>query len=204
MDEPQVALAPGTAIITHKTLDSIAGLLVAHSYLSARKGSTRGVIKGFVPGHGGDIYFVSHDDDATMAVYGWHEMELAEGEPVKFEPVPVSQKFGTRPKPFKPDFEAWEWLKAASESKLGRFSRLTHVSCHDTLSQTECQLWVEWEEPRVQVVINLGPNPKSSQTSATIHGHKASVASPAELQIRLDAIMAKYNYILTGTEDGID
>lgn len=84
MKEPEQVLAAGTRIRTHDVIDGNAGILVKKKYLNARRVSTEGNIAGFVPGHGhgGDVYWVVHDDD-TVAVYGWEEFELVAAPPLK-------------------------------------------------------------------------------------------------------------------------
>ena len=80
MEEPQQVLCPGTKIITHEDPSAsvgCAGLLVKPKYLEARRPNTKGEVAGFVPGHGGDVYWVRHED-GQVAVYGWWEFELAE------------------------------------------------------------------------------------------------------------------------------
>lgn len=77
MNEPKQVLGTGTRIRTHSTLGSIVGLIVKTEYLSARRANAFAVIGGFVPGHGGDVYWARHDD-STVAVYGWPEFELVD------------------------------------------------------------------------------------------------------------------------------
>jgi len=62
MEEPKHILVPGTRIVTHDVLGSIAGMLVKPQHLENRRFNTPGVIGGWVPGHGGDVYWVSHED----------------------------------------------------------------------------------------------------------------------------------------------
>lgn len=78
MTEPKYVLAEGIKICTHKTLYPITGMLIKQEYLDRRRPSTSGTIKGFVAGHGGDIYWVEHENDKSISVYGWMEFELTE------------------------------------------------------------------------------------------------------------------------------
>lgn len=78
MIEPAQVLGAGTKVITHETLGSITGMLVKPQHLDARRPSTVGTIGGWVPGHGGDVYWVEHDTVAgkPIAVYCFTEFEL--------------------------------------------------------------------------------------------------------------------------------
>ncbi len=82
MNEPKCVLGVGTKIITSIALHPTTGLMVKPKYLEARRPSTAGIIQGFVPGHGGDIYWVEHEDE-SIAVYGWMEFELVDDEDVE-------------------------------------------------------------------------------------------------------------------------
>ena len=76
MKEPEYILEPYTRIRTDKTLGSTAGFMIGPKAMSQRVPDTIGVISGIVPGHGGDVYFVSHIGATGMAAYGWQEFEL--------------------------------------------------------------------------------------------------------------------------------
>lgn len=75
MQEPESILSNGTRVRTDRTLGSTVGMLVKQQYLDARRSNAEGTIKGWVTGHGGDVYWVQHDD-GTVAAYGWMEFEL--------------------------------------------------------------------------------------------------------------------------------
>lgn len=77
MNEPNEVLATGTKIQTHKQLEAPTGFIVKARYLEARRTNSFGVVGGFVPGHGGDVYWVRHDD-GEVAVYGFWEFELVQ------------------------------------------------------------------------------------------------------------------------------
>lgn len=79
MEEPRYVLKPGTRIQVHDELDptGTVGVFVSDIYLNQRHAGKTGTLWGFVPGHGGDIYWVEHDD-GSRAVYGWREFELLE------------------------------------------------------------------------------------------------------------------------------
>lgn len=53
MDLSQIK--PGLKIKTIKKLESTAGMLISDSYLKNRVANKPGVIKNWVPGHGGDV-----------------------------------------------------------------------------------------------------------------------------------------------------
>ena len=77
MNEPKQVLANGTRITTHIDLDSTSGLLIKQDLLDNRERGVNGVICGIVGGHGGDFYWVKHEDGVKSA-YGWMEFELIE------------------------------------------------------------------------------------------------------------------------------
>lgn len=84
MNQPEHILMQGTRIVTHATLnmgdndpDPTRGMLIRQEYLDARRPSMGGTIRGWVPGHGGDVYWVQNDDGGKAA-YGFWEFELAE------------------------------------------------------------------------------------------------------------------------------
>ena len=79
MQEPAYILSPGTKIVTDKMLGSTAGIFVLPHYLAARRAGVKGVIRNWVAGHGGDIYWVEHED-GSIAVYGWMEFEFDTGQ----------------------------------------------------------------------------------------------------------------------------
>ena len=79
MNEPTYILDSGTKIVTDKRLGSTSGIFVRPQYIEARRPSAKGVIKNWVAGHGGDIYWVEHEDGA-IAVYGWMEFEFDTGQ----------------------------------------------------------------------------------------------------------------------------
>ena len=75
MNEPEFILLNGTRIETHEVLGSTGGLMVRGDYVTNRKPSAIGIIRGVVPGHGGDAYWVTHDY-GDVAVYCFREFEL--------------------------------------------------------------------------------------------------------------------------------
>ncbi|MEK7151426.1 MAG: hypothetical protein AAB784_01780 [Patescibacteria group bacterium] len=59
---------------THGSLESTMGLLVARKHLDARQPNKEGEVKGWVPGHGGDVWWVAHNDE-TVGAYSFEEFE---------------------------------------------------------------------------------------------------------------------------------
>lgn len=59
-------------------LESTDGLIAAPAYLDARKTGVLGTVVNALPGHGGDVWLVSHDNSAEMAVYAYTELEPAQ------------------------------------------------------------------------------------------------------------------------------
>lgn len=82
MKEPKYILQDGTKVITHVVLHPTTGMLIAADKLANRRANTPGTVVGVVGGHGGDVYWVRHED-GTVAAYGWPEMELEGGDPVE-------------------------------------------------------------------------------------------------------------------------
>lgn len=78
MECPSVILRNHTKVIIHDTIDKDPGFLVKKHHLECRKPSVSGIICGVVPGHGGDVYWVKHEDE-TIGAYGYPEFELAPG-----------------------------------------------------------------------------------------------------------------------------
>ena len=58
---------------------STGGMLVAAKHINARREDVVGEVVGIVPGHGGDAWFVRHDDDAEVAAYYTTELEHLDG-----------------------------------------------------------------------------------------------------------------------------
>jgi hypothetical protein len=66
-------------IKTANVLESTQGMIVPVTNLNNRKPGMLGRITGYVPGHGGDVWWVEHDEDHLIAPYSVMEMsELAE------------------------------------------------------------------------------------------------------------------------------
>lgn len=82
MEEPRYILNNGTKVVTHLHCNGpvgATGILVKPYLLEARRPKAKGETCGIVPGHGGDVYWVRHED-GQVAAYGWWEFELDEND----------------------------------------------------------------------------------------------------------------------------
>lgn len=50
------------------------GMMIAPKYLSTRRVGATGTVKSWVPGHGGDVWWIEHDD-GSVAAYCFTEFE---------------------------------------------------------------------------------------------------------------------------------
>ena len=57
----------GLKVKTNKRLGSTRGFLIAQPHLDARQPNKEGEVVGYVPGHGGDVWWVTHNDGTTGA-----------------------------------------------------------------------------------------------------------------------------------------
>lgn len=60
-------LENGKKVKTSYMLGSTTGFLIHPKHLSARRSNTEGILHSYVPGHGGDVWFIQHDDDSVGA-----------------------------------------------------------------------------------------------------------------------------------------
>lgn len=74
MDAEKISLQ--MRVRTNPKLFSTAGFIVAQRCLDARRANAEGTIGGYVPGHGGDVWFVAHDD-GSVGAYSTDEFEPA-------------------------------------------------------------------------------------------------------------------------------
>ena len=65
MKEEDVKL--GLRVKTNNRLYETRGMIIAQKHLDARQPNKEGTVSGYVPGHGGDVYWVKHDDGTTGA-----------------------------------------------------------------------------------------------------------------------------------------
>lgn len=72
----------GTRVRTNTELGETKGFLIVERHLKARKPNALGLIAHYVPGHGGDVWFVRHSegdaksDPCPIAAYSYGEFEL--------------------------------------------------------------------------------------------------------------------------------
>lgn len=64
----------GMWIKTTKLGDS-KGMTIAYKHLSVRQEGVEGTVLGWVPGHGGDVWFVQHRDSQDVGAYVFTEFE---------------------------------------------------------------------------------------------------------------------------------
>jgi hypothetical protein len=72
-------LRAGMAVRTHTKLDSTIGRLVAPQNLCLRRPATNGTVLGYVPGYGGDVWWVDHENGGGVAPYCYTEFDLIVG-----------------------------------------------------------------------------------------------------------------------------
>lgn len=58
----------------------VKGLLVKPRHLEVRALGKTGIVKGYVPGHGGDVWWVQHDGSDEVGAYCFTEMEQLPGQ----------------------------------------------------------------------------------------------------------------------------
>lgn len=76
-------LKPGTRVITNKELDpDLRGIMVHPKHLRVRKTNQPGMIEHYAPGHGGDVWYVKHDDSDEIGAYIYTEFELLQEKEV--------------------------------------------------------------------------------------------------------------------------
>ena len=66
----------GQRIVTTE-LGPTAGMMISPKHLAVRQQGKQGEILSYVPGHGGDVWWVKHIDDGTIAAYSVSEMAVA-------------------------------------------------------------------------------------------------------------------------------
>lgn len=69
-------IKPGQAVKTNAELGKTRGFNVKPERIAARRKNANGTVKNFVPGHGGDVWFVEHAD-GSIAAYMFDEFESA-------------------------------------------------------------------------------------------------------------------------------
>jgi len=72
MDVNQVAVNMPVWISHLETTDT---MLVHEKNLSVRKAGLTGIVIGYVPGHGGDVFWVKHDGTNEIGAYSYTEFK---------------------------------------------------------------------------------------------------------------------------------
>ena len=65
---------PGLRVRTLE-LHNTTGMLIAAKCLNCRRGGVTGTVNHYVPGHGGDVWFVVHDGTNEVGAYFFTELE---------------------------------------------------------------------------------------------------------------------------------
>lgn len=68
------AVNPGMTVRVVR-LEGTEGMLIHNRHLACRKVGVVGIVKGYVPGHGGDVWFVAHEGSDDVGAYMFTEME---------------------------------------------------------------------------------------------------------------------------------
>jgi hypothetical protein len=68
------SIKPGLRVKTG-ILGDTKGMLIHEKHLAVRKPDQAGTISRWVPGHGGDVWFVQHDDSEEIGAYSYDEFE---------------------------------------------------------------------------------------------------------------------------------
>lgn len=67
-------IKPGITVITGK-LGNTTGMMIADKHLLVRQEGVLGTVLDYVPGHGGDVWFVRHGDTPAIGAYVFNEFE---------------------------------------------------------------------------------------------------------------------------------
>ncbi len=67
-------VTPGLRVKTTKLGDTI-GMLINEEHLYVRQVDIIGTVTGYVPGHGGDVWWVKHDGGKAVGAYTYTEIE---------------------------------------------------------------------------------------------------------------------------------
>jgi len=73
--DPEKLCATGTLVRTTDVIGGTGGMLVAEKNIAAAREAFLGFLWGYVPGHGGDVWWVRHLD-GSAAPYMIHELEV--------------------------------------------------------------------------------------------------------------------------------
>lgn len=65
----------GMKVKTVTKLENTRGMLLNPRHLECRKAGITGTVKGCVPGHGGDVWWVAHEGCDDVGAYCYTELE---------------------------------------------------------------------------------------------------------------------------------
>lgn len=71
----RIELLQNTPVVTSYKLGNTEGMLINPKHLNNRKPNTKGIIHAYVPGHGGDVWFIEHSDN-DIAAYSITEFAI--------------------------------------------------------------------------------------------------------------------------------
>ena len=83
---------PGLRVRTAEALGSTTGMLIVKDALDDRKEGVTGTVMGFVAGHGGDVWWIRHDNNGKVAPYSFTELDpsdVPEPERVGWDGSPI-------------------------------------------------------------------------------------------------------------------
>ncbi len=72
----------GLHVRTNSQLGSTLGFMVVENNMNARRPDATGILIGYIPGHGGDCWWLKHGDE-TVAAYCFDEFEMLSPQPVE-------------------------------------------------------------------------------------------------------------------------
>jgi hypothetical protein len=67
-------MKPGL-IVRVARLEDTTGMFVAERHMTVRQVGAVGIVTGYVPGHGGDVFWVHHHDTDQVGAYIFTELE---------------------------------------------------------------------------------------------------------------------------------
>lgn len=71
------AVREGMRVRTTKLGDTL-GMMIHAKHILVRRAGVIGVVRSYVPGHGGDVWFVQHENSDEVGAYVFDEIEPVE------------------------------------------------------------------------------------------------------------------------------
>lgn len=71
------AVREGMRVRTTKLGDTL-GMMINAKHILVRRAGVIGVVRSYVPGHGGDVWFVQHENSDEVGAYVFDEIEPVE------------------------------------------------------------------------------------------------------------------------------